>query len=192
VDPFETLGLTRRYDLDENELERRYRDLQRELHPDRHLKAPAAERVLRLQKAVEVNEAYRTLRDPQRRAESLLSLLSGAPTSAAGPERSADPELLMEMMKLRESLSEAKAARDAAAVARLAAQVEAARDDARAKLTRAFDGLPATPERAALETARALVSRLKYFQRFLEEVAVFEDDAAGHTSDTSDTSDTSE
>lgn len=179
-DPFETLGLMRRYDLDETELERRYRDLQRELHPDRHGKAPAAERVLRLQKAVEVNEAYRTLRDPQRRAECLLSLLSGAGASAPNPDHAADPELLMEMMELREALSEAKAVRDAALVARLASQVESTRDAARIELSRAFDALAESPKREALESTRALVSRLKYYQRFLEEVAVFEDEAASH------------
>jgi molecular chaperone HscB len=175
VDPFLTLGLARRYDLDEAELERRYRDLQRELHPDRQQKAPPAERRLKLQKAVEVNEAYRTLRDPQRRAESLLALLSGAALSEQNPDRSADPELLMAMLELREALSEARAAGDTAQLARLSAQVERERDEARAELTRVFAGLPAQPAREALEPARALVSRLKYYQRFLDEVAAGED-----------------
>jgi molecular chaperone HscB len=172
VDPFSTLGLARRYDLDLVDLERRYRDLQRALHPDRHLQAPASERRVKLQKAMEVNEAYRIVRDDQRRAEALLAALGGP----VQPEDPADPELLMEMMELRESLSEAKAAGNAAEVARLAERVTSERDDARAELARAFAAAsdPATAE--SLAPARVLVSRLKYYQRFLDEVAVFEDE----------------
>jgi molecular chaperone HscB len=178
VDPFTTLGLARRYDLDQAELERKYRDLQRTLHPDRHTNAPASERRMTLQKAVEVNEAYRTLRDDQRRAEAILAALSSeAGVPSVDPSEKADPELLMEMMELRESLSEAKASRDAAEVARLAKRVAAERSAARERLTRAFAAVPAPPPSEALVPLRALISRLKYYQRFLDEVAVFEDEA---------------
>jgi len=178
LDPFSTLGLARRYDLDTNELERRYRDLQRALHPDRHTNAPASERRMKLQKAVEVNEAYRTLRDDQSRAEALLAVLSSeVGVKVIDPGEKADPELLMEMMELRESLSEAKAARDAAEVQQLKERVGAERGETRAKLTQAFDALPQPPRPEALAPIRALVSRLKYYKRFLDEVAVFEDEA---------------
>ena len=175
MDPFATLGLARKYELDTDELERKYRDLQRALHPDRHTGAPASERRMKLQKAVEVNEAYRTLRDDQRRAEALLAVLSGGAQPAAHDR--GDPELLLEMMELRESLSEAKAARDAVEVERLASRVKAEQAQVRAELAQVFDSLPDSAPAQALVPARALVSRLKYFQRFLDEVAVFEDEA---------------
>jgi molecular chaperone HscB len=177
MDPFATLGIARRYELDEAELEARYRDLQREFHPDRHVQAPASARRSTLQKAVEINEAYRTLRDPQRRAECLLALLGGNAAAAASPDRSADPELLMEMMELREELSEAKAARDVAKVAALAGNVERAQREATRELARLFDQLSGEPAPSALLPVQQLVSRLKYYQRFLDEVAVFEDEA---------------
>lgn len=178
MDPFSTLGLARRYDLDRDELERKYRDLQRALHPDRHTNAPASERRMTLQKAVEVNEAYRTLRDDQRRAEALLAALSGeAGVPVVDPSEKADPELLMEMMELRESLSEAKASRDAAEVAKLSKQVGEAQMTARERLSHAFASVPSPPPPEALGPIRELVSRLKYYQRFLDEVAVFEDEA---------------
>jgi molecular chaperone HscB len=178
VDPFSTLGVPRRYDLDLNELERKYRDLQRALHPDRHTNAPASERRMTLQKAVEVNEAYRTLRDDQRRAEALLAAASReAGVPVVDPTEKADPELLMEMMELRESLSEAKASRDAAEVAKLSKRVEDEQQSARERLTRAFAALASPPSASALAPIRELVSRLKYYRRFLDEVAVFEDEA---------------
>ena len=178
MDPFALMGLERRYDLDQIELERRYRELQRALHPDRHASAPAAERRLTLQKAVEVNEAYRTLRDDQRRAEALLAALGGGAQGQSGPSEPADPELLMEMMELRESLSEAKADKNASEVSLLAERVRSEHAAVRARLVRefaAFSGGQNTP--ASLAPARALVHRLKYYQRFLDEVAVFEDEA---------------
>jgi molecular chaperone HscB len=116
MDPFATLGLPPRYHVDKDALDRRYRELQQALHPDRHASAPASERALTLHKAIEVNEAYRVLRDDQKRGEALLASLGGRISGQA-----ADPELLMEMMELREGLSEARAQRDAAQVARLAA-----------------------------------------------------------------------
>jgi molecular chaperone HscB len=163
MDPFATLGLPRRYDLDLSELEQQYRNLQRTLHPDRHVGASASERRMTLGKAVEVNEAYRVLRDDIARAEALLS---------AQAKQDADPALLMEVMELREALSEAKHARDTAAVRKLAEQVLRSQEAARTQLTAAF----ASSEQG---TAAACVSKLKYYRRFLDEVRVIEDEAQG-------------
>lgn len=171
VDPFAIFGLPRRYDLDKAALDRRYRDLQQALHPDKYTAAGASERVLTLRKAMEVNEAYRVLGDDQARAEALLALLGGA----ADPNQPSDPELLMDMMELREALSEAREQGQAERVAALAAEVGERAADARAELTRAFAAV--SGESKALERARALTSRLRYYRRFLDEVALFEDEA---------------
>src|SRR5688572_16078784 len=135
MDPFATLGLPRRFEIDPAELEQRYRDLQRTTHPDRHSHEPAATRRVALGRAVEVNEAYRVLRDDIARAAALLRL-AGQPTSE---HERADPELLMEVMELREGLAEARAAADLAQVRKLAAEVSAMRDRTRAALAAAFD-----------------------------------------------------
>lgn len=173
MDPFATLGLPRRYDIDSSELERAYRQLQRTLHPDKHVGAPASQRKATLGKAVEVNEAYRTLRDELSRAQALLTLLSGG-TSASEP---ADPELLMEIMELREALNDAKHQADLPAVRGLAQRVDALRVTTRDELARVFDQLGSARSAAALTTAGVLVSRLKYYQRFLDEVSVIEEEA---------------
>ncbi len=68
ADPFDTLGVEPRFDLDLAALERRHRDLSRALHPDRYAGAPAAERRLALGRAIDANEALRVLKDPIRRA----------------------------------------------------------------------------------------------------------------------------
>lgn len=173
MDPFALLGLTPAYTLDRDELEQRYRDLQRALHPDRYTQAPPAERRMALSKAVEVNQAYRVLKDDLQRAEALVKL-----RGVATQQQPADPEFLMAIMELREALSEAKAARDLNAVRRLAARVE--RDDALAqqRFAQQIDQA-ANAETNNAETNCALantLSELKYYRRFLDEVAVIEDE----------------
>jgi len=172
MDPFATLGFERRYNLDKTLLDRRYRELQQALHPDKHASAPASERALTLRKAIEVNEAYRVLRDDQKRGEALLSLL-GRELS----DKAADPELLMEMMELREALSEARAANDPVLVARLAADVSEKALGAARKLAEVFARLEAESRPEALVAAQELLVRLRYYRRFQDEVAQFEDQA---------------
>lgn len=175
MDPFATLGFERRYHIDKTLLDRRYRELQQALHPDKHASAPASARSLTLSKAIEVNEAYRVLRDDQKRGEALLALWGCQLT-----EQTADPELLMEMMELREALSDARAASDSSQVARLAAEVTDKAAATSQKLSEVFARLESgagQPDAQALADAQALLSRLRYYRRFQDEVAQFEDQA---------------
>jgi molecular chaperone HscB len=176
MDPFATLGLPWRFDVDVPLLESRYRDLQRALHPDRHAGAGASVRRMSLSKAVEVNDAYRVLKDELKRAEALLSHHAhGVPL----PTLPVDPELLMEVMALREALGDAKCMRDSARVRELATRVETSRGSARRELAEAFASLAETAEPAALSRVAALIGRLKYYTRFLDEVALIEYEALG-------------
>lgn len=176
MNPFETLGLPPRYEIDVPLLEARYRDLQRALHPDRHAGAGASQRRMSLSKAVEVNEAYRVLRDDLKRADALLVHHA---QSAPLPNATADSEFLMEVMELREALSEAKHAHDHARVRTLAATVEALHATTRKALVSAFEALPTAPEGEALAQVSALIGRLKYYARFLDEVSAIEEEALG-------------
>jgi molecular chaperone HscB len=175
VDPFATLGLSPRYAIDLGALERRYRELQRVVHPDRHGGGTPSERRLHAARTVEVNEAYRALKDDVKRAEALLSLHG----VAADPNRRESPELLMEVLELREALSEARAARDLPRVRKLAEGVTTREREARAQLVAAFEvlsggGGDATP---AGVRAVSLLGQLKYLRRFLDEVASIEEEA---------------
>lgn len=169
MDPFATFGLNATFDLEIAEIERRYRDLQRTLHPDRFVSAPSSERQAALRRAVEVNEAYRALRDPLSRARALLALRGHVMASDA----KADPAFLMEIMERREALSDARAKRDLDSVRRLATEVQ--EDEARVyrRLTELFS------HGTSGEIAGEL-SKLQYFRRFLSEIESVEEDAAAH------------
>src|SRR3954471_5694214 len=121
LDPFEALGVEPAFGLDLAVLEQRHRDLSRTLHPDRHAASGGAERRMALGRAIEVNEAFRNLKDPVRRAEALLA--RRGVQSGEGKEPPASPALLMEVMERREALAEIRSSRDAVALGRLIADV---------------------------------------------------------------------
>src|SRR3954471_5688260 len=124
---FELLGLKPSYALDSSELESRYRELQGHVHPDRFAASPEAERRVAMQWAVQANEAYRTLRDPVGRARYLLSLKgfdTGEESNTAMP-----PDFLMQQMEWRESVAEAREARDGARLKALHAEIGGEREE---------------------------------------------------------------
>src|SRR5258708_29499977 len=76
---FQLFGLPTRFVIDAAALEARYRELQREVHPDRFAAAPESERRASMQLATRVNEAYQTLKSPLRRAGYILPFRGGGP-----------------------------------------------------------------------------------------------------------------
>jgi molecular chaperone HscB len=74
VDLFEVLGLPRVLKIDPAELERRYHEASRAVHPDRHQTADAGARSMSLTASASVNRAYRTLRDAVARGRYWLEL----------------------------------------------------------------------------------------------------------------------
>ncbi|MBI2394864.1 MAG: Fe-S protein assembly co-chaperone HscB [Deltaproteobacteria bacterium] len=177
MDPFETLALPRRFGLDLKLAEARHLELSKTLHPDRYVGAPPNERRLALSRAVEVNEAWRALRDPIKRAEAILRL-SGL-EAEVGETREPKPSgaFLMEVMEAREALEEAKASRDAARVEGVVREARAQLGDAERALARAIDPvLDQGGGAAELRAAIPLLGRLRYAARLLEEARNAEDD----------------
>jgi molecular chaperone HscB len=171
MDPFETLGVEPRFGVDLRSLEQRHRDLSKTLHPDRYATAPAAERRMALGRAIEVNEAFRALRDPIRRAESLLKR-AGIEVGETNEPKPA-PALLMEMMESREELSEAFRAKDAGRVAKLGAGMSERQEIVTGRLAEGFDQAGSDPKK--LRELLPLVGELRYLRRFMDEVSAIEE-----------------
>jgi molecular chaperone HscB len=169
MDPFTTLGIARSYDVDLAALEKTHRELSRALHPDRYVGASASERRSALAKAVDVNEAWRIVRDPIRRAEALL-ILSGV---LVGEDREpkTDPGFLMEMLEQREALSTARQARDLAAVHGLAQAIRTRSDETERALSLEFAS-------GVSESLLPKLGELRFYRRFLDEVSAIEDELA--------------
>ncbi|CAA0102183.1 Co-chaperone protein HscB [Halioglobus japonicus] len=101
---FELFDLPLTFTLDQAKLGERYRQLQRELHPDRYAGASAHEQRLAVQYSSLINEAYAALRKPLPRALYLLETagMSGEAVAA----QPMDGGFLMQQMELREKLEE--------------------------------------------------------------------------------------
>lgn len=166
-DAFDALGVEPSFALDLPAIERRHRELSRALHPDRHAGAAPAARRAAVERAMQVNEAWRVLRDPVRRAEALCRRLGIA--VGEGREPPASPALLMDVLEQREALAEARAARLAPQVERLAESMTARETLVLERLGAAF----AAPDPAAVLAA---LGELRYVRRFLDEVGATLDD----------------
>lgn len=159
---FELLGMPERFAVDADALERSYRALQGEIHPDRFATAGQTERRLALQSSARVNEAYRALRDPVGRAQYLLSL--HGVDALAETDSSLAPEFLERQLERREAVEDARAGRDAPALEQLLAAVRAESAALEHRLGALLDG------ESAWDAARARVRELKFLAKLAADV----------------------
>jgi len=169
-DHFALFGIEPRFAVDADALERAYRRVQEQVHPDRFAAGSAAERRVAMQWATRANEAFQTLRSPLKRAAYLCER-HGAPIAAESNTAMA-PEFLMQQLELREALQAARSDREPASLARLREEVDRLREETIAALSEALDGLHDYPR------AAGLVRQLMFIERFGEEVAAAEAEAA--------------
>jgi molecular chaperone HscB len=173
ADFFSVMGVERRFDVDLGALEQRYRELTRKLHPDRFARADARARRASLGRSVQLNEAWRALKDPVRRAEYLLQLLAAGKSN---PE-TAPPALLAEILELRQELGEARLEGDDAKVQAMARAMRARVDEAMNQVATLLSGAGPPSAEAQAAAARGLVA-VRYYRRFLDEVAVHDESLA--------------
>ena len=120
VDYFAFFGMPRKLNVDLARLEREFYELSRKLHPDLNARADKREQEWSLEQSSLLNDAYRTLKDPIRRTQYLLSLegveLEEQSKSATEKARAAGevkkqivpPDLLEEVFELNMQLEEAR------------------------------------------------------------------------------------
>ncbi len=159
---FELFGLAPSFALDAGALERAFRQLQSQVHPDRFARAGDAERRASMQWSTRANEAYRLLKDPVQRARYLLELHgvdTGFETDTAMPG-----DFLARQIELREALEEAKEKRDAAALDAMKRDLAASSRALEAELASRIDGAQ------DYAGAAGAVRRLQFLKRLAEEV----------------------
>jgi molecular chaperone HscB len=133
-DYFAMLEVPRKLWIEMGTLEQKFLQLSWKLHPDNFVNATPEEREISLKRSSELNDAYRTLRDPVSRVEYLLAL-EGARKEGQNKQQ-APPELLEEVFELNESLDELREARSTGGdTANLKQRLQAAEQNFEAKLT---------------------------------------------------------
>jgi molecular chaperone HscB len=109
TDYFGFFGWPQKLTIDPALLEEQFHKLSWKLHPDNFVRASEEERNLSLDRSSQLNDAYRTLRDPIARIEYLLLRLGLRKEGTT--KQQAPPELLEEVFELNESLDELREAR---------------------------------------------------------------------------------
>ncbi|MEJ3626264.1 co-chaperone HscB [Vibrio vulnificus] len=108
---FELFGLPPQFSLDGSLLSSQFREMQKRFHPDNFATASERDRLLAVQKAAQINDAYQVLKNPISRAEYLLS--QNGLEIRGEQQTMQDPMFLMEQMELREELEEIPQSSDA-------------------------------------------------------------------------------
>jgi molecular chaperone HscB len=156
---FELFGLPQRFAQDRAAIDERWKELQREAHPDRFAAQGASAQRAALQWSVRINEAYQRLKDPLKRAAYLCELL-GAPIDAEN-NTTMPAEFLVEQMEWRETLEEAASEPELDA---LADRVMARRRELLDRIGQLLDVAGDAP--AAAQQVRALM----FIERFGEDI----------------------
>jgi len=152
ADYFAFFGLPQKLTIDPSALEAQFHSLSWKLHPDNFVRASEQERSLALDRSSQLNDAYRTLRDPVARVEYLL--LHRGLRKEGTTKQQAPPELLEEVFELNESLDELREARAGGGdLTALRQRLDGARQDFEEKLAEVDDQLAAVGKEwdAALE-----------------------------------------
>jgi molecular chaperone HscB len=140
-------------------IDARWKELQREAHPDKFAAQGAAAQRLAMQWSVRINEAYQRLKDPLKRA-SYLCELHGARINAEN-NTAMPPAFLIQQMDWREALE------DATSLAQLEAIAEETSAAEQAQLAVIAQALDVQQDHAK---AANDVRSLMFIQRFATEV----------------------
>jgi molecular chaperone HscB len=184
LDYFAVLGLPARYGVDLAAAEGAFKQLSRQVHPDRFATADPRARRASLARTVQLNEAWRTLKDPLLRAEYMLRRAGvdvgdggrgGDDDGDATVEVAPPPAFLMEILELHEELQGARRERDDVKVALMTGEMRERLSTCMADIAAGIEA--GTPEGLG-EAGRALVA-LRYYRRFLDEADQMEQRSMG-------------
>ncbi|XP_027364277.1 iron-sulfur cluster co-chaperone protein HscB, mitochondrial [Abrus precatorius] len=104
IDYFQIFGSERKYDIEGENLEGKYKEWQKKLHPDLVHSKSQKERDFAAEQSARVIDAYRTLSKPLSRGIYMLKLYG---VEIDEEQTISDPELLAEIMEIREAVEEA-------------------------------------------------------------------------------------
>ncbi len=156
---FELFAVPVQFAQDSAALDARWKELQREAHPDKFAAQGAATQRVAMQWSVRINEAYQRLKDPLKRAIYLCEL-HGAPINAES-NTAMPPDFLVQQIQWREALEDADGLENLEEIAVLAAT---SKRDQLSKIEQMLDHQKNFP--AAAQQVRSLM----FIERFGSEV----------------------
>ena len=158
---FELFGLPTSFRIDADALDRAYRALQAEVHPDRHAGASDVERRIAMQTSTRVNAAYQALKDPIERARYLLELRGIDAFDETDTKLSTD--FLEQQLARRERAAAAADTENVAVLDQILAEVRVQIRARQEQLAELLDG-------EAIERARSAVRELRFLAKVAADV----------------------
>lgn len=159
---FDLFQIPARFAIDAAQLDAAYHEVQGRVHPDKFVAASDAEKRVAMQWATRANEAYKTLKNPLRRAAYLCEL-NGVDLGIES-NNTMPMAFLMQQMEWRESLDEARSERDTARLEVLEQALNEARRQAVARIAELL-------EQSKFSEAGERVRELMFVEKFGDEVA---------------------
>lgn len=148
------------FTIDLQALKREFLQLQARAHPDRH---SGPDKARAEGTSALINEAYKTLQDPLRRAQYLLNL-QGIDVAEDETLKIEDPELLMEVLEMREAIEGAQEE----------GELEVMKEVNERRIAASVDVLGEAFERGDVEGAKSEAVRLRYWVNIRESLDAWE------------------
>jgi molecular chaperone HscB len=172
---FELFDLPVSYDVDLNQVQHHYMELQKQVHPDKFANASDQEKRLSMQQTSWINEAQTTLKDPVLRATYLLKL-KGVDINLEN-ETTMDAGFLMQQLEMRERLENISSEPDPLDA------LDALAKEAGANMDEVMQGFVHSYEADRLDESREWVRKLQFMQKAIKEIntltAKIEDELMG-------------
>lgn len=145
------------FDISVGDLRREFLQLQNVIHPDKY---PAGDAKLQAEAlSARINEAYRTLADPLQRAQYVLREWHGIDVTAedASTKHALDPETLMEVMEVQETIEDVGASPEGEA------EINVLKKENDERIAACIDSLAGAFDREDIEGARKECIRLRFW-----------------------------
>jgi molecular chaperone HscB len=159
---YDFFEIPHRLSLDLKDLEQRFYALSRKWHPDRFARAGIDEREEALDASAILNDGYRVLRDPVKRAAYLLKEQG----FDIGEQQSKDvpPELLEEVFELNMALEES----DEQAIAKARTTFEKMQESIDQQLAAKYQEYDQKETREILADIRGMLNRRRYIENLMK------------------------
>ena len=159
---FEIFEVPVSYDVDLEQVQQRYRELQKAVHPDKYANASSQERRLSMQHTSLINQAFQALKDPVERAVYLLQLKGQ--DFAMDNETTMDASFLMEQMEMREALEHVRSKPDPLD------ELDAMLKQVSTKQSNLMNDFANSFEADDLDSAREIVRKLQFMVKAKKEI----------------------
>ncbi|GLH09739.1 Uncharacterized protein GBIM_14778 [Gryllus bimaculatus] len=159
INYYDILGIDSTFDLDTNDLTKKYRKLQSILHPDKYASSSENERNISEEYSSVVNKAYSTLLPPLARGLYLLEL-QGVHLEEGNVQT--NPEFLMELMERNEEVDQANSESEIRAVSEKNKKML---NDLIKEASKAF-------KTGNIEEAKEVLIKMKYFSSIEAKIKV--------------------